>query len=153
MYNPTSLAVRSAEHFSKLVESVVTRLHRKFDARFQLLDEAFVAAEKRDAALYPTIRKVAISQLTGGASPTISLGNSDLTITVTGVNFTTDESVISATLGSASMVVSAGATTTSIVLTLLGTSLAGVASAEQHALLALRVNGVLCSPIPLEFVA
>jgi hypothetical protein len=152
MYNPTSLAVRSATHFTTLVASVITRLHRKYDARFQLLDEAFVAAEKRDPTLYPTIRKVAITQASGGASPTVSLANGDLTVTVTGVNFTTDESVISATLGSAAMSVTAGATTTSIVLTLASGSLAGVAAAEQHALLALRVNGVLCSPISLEFV-
>ena len=152
MYNPTSYAVRSATHFATLVESAITRLHRKYDARFQLIDEAFVASEERASAAYPTIHKVAISQ-GAVAAPTVDLSNGNLTITVTGVNFTTDESAISATLGSASMVVSAGATTTSIVLTLLGTSLAGAAAAKQHAVLAVRVNGILCAPLTIEFVA
>jgi hypothetical protein len=152
MYNPTSLAVRSATHFSKLVESVITRLHRKYDARFQLLDEAFAATEKRDPTLYPTIHKIAMSQ-GAVAAPTVDLSNGNLTITVTGVNFTTDESAISATLGAASMIVSAGATTTSIVLTLASGSLAGAAAAGQHAVLALRVNGILCAPLTIQFVA
>ena len=64
MYIPRSVAVQTAEHFAKLVESVVTRLHRKHDARFKLLDEAFLALEQRAAAAYPTIYKIAISQAT-----------------------------------------------------------------------------------------
>jgi len=151
MYNPTSLAVRSATHFATLVESAITRLHRKYDARFQLIDEAFVASEERASAAYPTIHKIAMSQ--GSAAATVDLSNGNLTITVTGVNFTTDESAISATLGAASMIVSAGATTTSIVLTLASGSLAGAAAAGQHAVLALRVNGILCAPLTIQFVA
>jgi hypothetical protein len=153
MYIPRSVAVQTAEHFAKLVESVVTRLHRKHDARFKLLDEAFLALEQRAAAAYPTIYKIAISQATGGASPTVSLTNGNLTIVVTGVNFTTDEAEISATLGSQAMSVSAGASATAITLTLASGSLAAVAAAEQHAVLALRVNGVLCPPVQVEFVA
>ena len=153
MYNPTSYAVRSATHFATLVESAITRLHRKYDARFQLIDEAFVASEERASAAYPTIHKVAISQASGGAAPTVDLSNGNLTVTITGVNFTTDESAISATLGAASMVVSAGATTTSIVLTLASGLLAGAAAEKQHAVLAVRVNGILCAPLTIEFVA
>ena len=152
MYTPRSLALQTADSFTRVLSSFVTRLHRKYDDRFRLLDEAFMALEERAAAAYPTIQKIAISQATGGASPTVSLGNGNLTIVVTGVNFTTDESVISATLGSQAMTVSAGATATAITLTLASGSLASVAAAEQHALLALRVNGVLCPPVPVEFV-
>ena len=151
MYNPLSLSIRTATHFSRLVDSVITRLHRKYDARFALIDEAFVALEERAAAAYPTIQKVAISQ--GSPSASVSRGGGNLTITVTGLNFTTDEAAISATLGSASMVVSPGATPTSIVLTLASASLASVAAATQYAQLCLRVNGVLCAPISIPFVA
>jgi hypothetical protein len=51
------------------------------------------------------------------------------------------------------MVVSPGATPTSIVLTLASASLASVAAATQYAQLCLRVNGVLCAPISIPFVA
>lgn len=154
MYNPTSVAVRAAAHFSTLVNSVITRLHRKHDARFQLLDEAFTALEARSASIYPTIRKVTLSQ---GGTPRSALDLSDAgagttTIVVSGVNFTTDETMISATLGAVSMVVSPGATATAITLTIPMGGVSGLVAGD-FAVFALRVNGVLCSTVNFPVAA
>jgi hypothetical protein len=156
MYNPRSLAVRSSEHFATLVQSVITRLHRKHDARFQLLDEALSVLEARSSAVFPTIRKVTLSQ-GSPASARTALDLSDAaaqptSIVVTGLNFTTDETLISATLGSVSMAVSPGATATSITLTIPAAGLSGL-TAGDYAVFALRVDGVLCSTVNFPVVA
>lgn len=153
MYTPRSLALQTADSFTRVLSSFITRLHRKHDDRFRLMDEAFMALEERAAAAYPTIHKIAMSQAVGGNTPVLDLSNGNLTIVVTGVNFTTDETLISATLGSQSMVVSAGATATAITLTLASGSLAAVGADMQYALLALRVNGVLCPPVLIRIQA
>jgi hypothetical protein len=156
MYNPRSLAVRSAEHFATLVESVITRLHRKHDARFQLIDEALSVLEARSSSVFPTIRKVTLSQ-GSPASARTALDLSDallqpISIVVTGLNFTTDETLISATLGAVSMAVSPGASATSITLTIPAAGLSGL-TAGDYAVFALRVDGVLCSTVNFPVIA
>jgi hypothetical protein len=147
MYNPTSLAVRSATHFSKLVESVVTRLHRKFDARFQLLDEAFAATEKRDPTLYPSVRKILLSQ--NGGSVTVVDKSYSLGVTVTGTNFSADESELAVTLAGTALTISAGASATSFVATLSQALVNSSVADKEIAMLQVRVRGVLCASFPL----
>ena len=147
MYNPTSLAVRSAAHFSKLVDSVITRLHRKYDARFQLLDEAFAATEKRDPALYPTVKKILLSQ--NGGSVTVVDRSYSLGVTITGSNFSADEAELAVTFAGVSLVIPAGASTSSFVATLTNPLLAAAVANKEIALLEVRVRGVLCASFPL----
>lgn len=147
MYNPISTAVRSATHFPKLVESVITRLHRKYDARFQLLDEAFVASEKRDPALYPSVTKILMSQ--NGTSVTVVDKSYSLGVTVTGTNFSTDESELAVTLAGTALTISAGASATTFVATLSQALVNSSVADKEIAVLEVRVRGVLCAAIPL----
>lgn len=145
MYNPISTAVRSATHFSKLVESVVTRLHRKYDARFQLLDEAFAASEKRDPALYPSVTKILMSQ--NGGSVTVVDKSYSLGVTITGTNFSADESELAVTLAGTALTISAGASLTSFVATLSQALVNSSVADKEIAVLEVRVRGVLCAAI------
>lgn len=147
MYNPTSFAVRSAAHFSKLVESVITRLHRKYDARFQLMDEAFASSEKRDPAVYPAVSKILLSQ--NGGSVTVVDKSYSLGVTVTGVNFSADETELAVTLAGTALTISAGASTTSFVATLSQALVNSSVADKEIAMLEVRVRGILCASFPL----
>lgn len=147
MYNPISIAVRSATHFPKLIESVITRLHRKYDARFQLLDEAFVALEARDPAMYPSVSKILLAQ--NGSSTTVVDKSYSLEVTVTGTNFSEDESELAATLAGTPLTVSAGASATTFVATLSQALVNSSVADKEIAVLEVRVRGVLCVAIPL----
>lgn len=140
MYNPRSLAVRSAEHFATLVESVVTRLHRKHDARLQLIDEALSVLEARSSTVFPTIRSSSarLVQVSGGANWSTTLEGLNLGGTVV------------ATLGGEPLTLGAH-TATSIELGAAKADLGLVV--DSIMMLEVSVDGVACAPITMIVVA
>ena len=140
MYNPRSLAVRSSEHFATLVQSVITRLHRKHDARFQLLDEALSVLEARSSAVFPTIRKcdVRFVQISGGPN---------WAATLTGLNLS---GTVVATLGGVPLTLGAQSAT-SLQVGAAKAALSLVADTIQ--MLEISVDGVSCAPITMIVVA
>jgi len=140
MYNPRSLAVRSAEHFATLVESVITRLHRKHDARFQLIDEALSVLEARSSAVFPTIRAADVRYVQIGGGPNWST-------TLTGLNL---GGTVVATLGGEALTLGTH-TATSVQVGAAKADLGLVA--DTTLLLEVSVDGVACAPIPLVVIA
>lgn len=140
MYSPLSLAVRGAAHFAALADKVLPRLHRKHDARFQIMDEALAALEARSSETFPTIHKSSARLLSAGTGATF-------TTTLTGVNLGAD---VVATLGGVEMTVVSNSDT-AISLSVATADLGLVV--DSLLILDVSVGGVRCNPIDMIVVA
>jgi hypothetical protein len=140
MYSPLSLAVRGAAHFAALADKVLPRIHRKLDARFQLMDEALAVLEARPVTSFPTIHKSSARLLSAGSGATF-------TTTLTGLNLGED---VVATLGGVPLTVGAHSAT-SIALSVPKASLGLVV--DSLLILDVSVGGVRCAPIDMIVVA
>ena len=140
---PASISLRNSAHFARLWAAVAP-LHRKLDGKFQAIDEAFQRLEERSNTYYPMVLKI--------DSDGLSVGEA-LDLTITGVNFSTDETEISVTIGNQVASITAGASTTVFHATLTGVQAGNLGSAGESVVVLVRVSSVLAPAILVPLIA